>query len=178
MGEKSLKDWYILYFLILIILLGAFESTIWKNLFETIPSPLLWLSVITYTCILRSPFECLILIYTSSFILQTMTVLPIGFLIFIETIILIFIKVFKNRIYWDGRSYFVFLNCIGILFFHLIHIFLSNIFEENPLTHIQPLNWIGEIIIFTLISPVMYTLLSFILPLGSSQLDDGVHING
>ncbi len=179
MNDSGLKNWYLPLFIALVILFAAFESAIWKNIFEFLPSPMIWLSVIIYACIVRPPFECLILIYSTSFILQTMTVTPIGFMIFIQTILMIFIKIFKTRIFWEGRSYFIFLNCLSLLIFHLLHLFLSSFFEENPIFHIQAVSWFGEMMTFLILSPIVFGILSFILPLKDSQLDDeGMTVHG
>lgn len=179
MNDNTLKGWYFPIFCAFIVVFAAFETAIWKNLFESFPSPMIWLAAVVYISITRPPVEVLLLIYTTSFFLQTMTIMPLGFLLLIETTIFIVVRILKNRIFWEGRSYFVFLHILGIFLFHLEHIALSYIFDEHPIRKFQILSWFGEIASFLVLSPILYWLFSSVLPMKDSQLDDeGMIANG
>ncbi len=179
MNDNNLKGWYFPIFCTLIIMFAAFETAIWKNLFETLPTPMIWLAALVYVSITRPPVEVLLLIYTTSFFLQTMTVMPVGYLILLETSIFIGVKALKSRIYWEGRSYFVFLQILAIPWFHIGHISLSYMFDEHPIQRFLILSWLGEILSFIVLSPIVFWLFTSILPLKDSQLDDaGVVTHG
>lgn len=117
-------------FLVLLVSLGI-QSTLWPQIFGSIPSPQLWLIVIVYAIVYRPPRFSLFLIYGLGLGVLSTTATSMGMLFLNLLILYSLVSLFKSRFYWGGVGYFTLMCFIASLSFHLIYLLASGLVEVH-----------------------------------------------
>ncbi|MFN3454629.1 MAG: hypothetical protein ACK41T_06670 [Pseudobdellovibrio sp.] len=139
----------------------GFQTSGWNFIFNSLPSPQLWLIFIVYIGYKWSQKLAVSYIYFLGFILTFYTYAPLKMVWMTLFALVLFIWFFKNRIHSNSLFFFSVLVTSSSLFFTLAYIIISGWLESNstPIHFVHRLLEIGLNFLFSL--PV-YKFLHFI----------------
>ena len=160
MQHKALISFNVAMFLLFALFIGTIQTTIWYQLFGNTPSPILWISLITYLSLYRKPAEGIVTVYLVSFMLINFTSMPLG--VFLLCLLFIFstIQLIKDRVYVSGPSYFLLVTSISAIGFHLCEILLTWLLQDS--FRLQILTRLTEILLTPLSTIPIYFCLHWI----------------
>ncbi len=165
MREKLLRLLNIGIFALVLLLLTSAQTSFWMQIFGHFPAPLLWLPIIAYVAINRSPLETIIVTQFFSLIMAPATVMPEGLLMICNLGVALSVQLFKTRIYWNSATYIMMVSGGSVLLFHLFHLvgsFLVRMPNYQPLTQPSVSDWIVQAMLTPLAAPPIMWLLHFI----------------
>lgn len=157
--DKGLYFLFAIAILLLVMLTAGFQTTIWYQVFGTLPAPQFWLAIVLYLFLYRKPKEALILSYLSVSLLFFFGWFPLGIMYFNVLALFVLIYIIKERIFWPGSGYFWVLTLVGTLLWHLVYVLSSLFFESQPLKTYDILDRLIQILLTPLVStPLFYVL--------------------
>ncbi len=155
------SKFYFINFLVIslaTVLLAAFQTTIWFQLFGYVPAPILWLNIVLYIILYRRPTEAVLSIYALMILVNPFTVQPIGIL-WMTVLILYFVASFmKARFFWPGARYFMLASLTATVLFQVISVCVS-LFFENTGWSFNFFIRLGEVILTPLVAVPMFSVL-------------------
>lgn len=159
MTDREKRSFHIVFNLLLVILIATFETSLWPRVLSPIPNPQIWLAVVLYVFLYRSPFESLLIVYLPSFFIYLLTIQPLGYTLLAQTLIFLFALAVKARVFVPGQFYFSVMYAASVLVFQVLMYTFSWIFEARALSISQAFGWIVQSIIAFVISPLIYRLI-------------------
>ncbi len=165
----AFKNYFLFY--LSAIALTCFQVSLWPKYAGNIPAPHFWIPVLTYWNLYRSPKEGLIMSYLLSLLLAPLTVIPLGMIMFINTIFVIVVLAFKNRFYQPGPIYFS--MSVGLITFLFVPVryMISFVLDNAHFTlQIHFFDWIFTTLLTTLAALPLYTIFMFFDALTQKEL--------
>jgi len=147
-----------LLFLLLAAILASLQCSLWLQFFGYFPAPQLWLTTLAYWSIYRRPSEALFMVYALTIVANSLSSIPMSLLLPIDIGVFVVLFGIKRRIFWSGATYFTLLSFIATIVFPIFHIAISWLFEDNPITDPELLDWILSALITALISLPLFQL--------------------
>lgn len=147
-------------FLIAYVLSGL-QTTFWYQIFGDLPVPQVWLLIVLYVLLYRTPWWSWIEVYALALVFAAFTSTPLGILWMKFFAVCLLVTFVKNRIFWTGPRYFL-IASFGVTFsYQVISLLVSQIFEDNP-APIEVLNFLANMIVTPLFALAIYWLMSMI----------------
>ncbi len=140
-------------FVVVALLLGATQSSLWFQTLGSFPAPQLWLLVIVYLCIQRVPLQGILMMYLMSIIFSGFTAVPFGLLLLLNLLLWLGLSMFKARIFWPGPTFYALMCAATAFVMPILHISLTWLIEKTPVTRIS--------FFALLVSPLLTFLLAF-----------------
>lgn len=172
MTERDKKSFHIIFNLLLIVLIATLETSFWQRVLSPIPNPQLWLSVVVFVFLYRSPAESMIIVYLPSLFIYLLTTQSLGYVILAQTLLYFLVLAVRTRIFVPGQFYFSVLYSTSVLAFHLFLYLLNWIFEAKTLSFWQVVSWIVQSILAFVISPFLYSFIKRFTPI-EEAIDTG-----
>lgn len=122
--------------------LSGMQSALWYHIFGYTSAPFLWLLVMVYWTLHRSLVEGIVMTYFSTFMLVTMSGVPLdlGFANLLAVYGTIYLL--RDRILWSGVNSFMLACGIAALVLPIFTFGLSFIFEERPIHTFHFFDWL------------------------------------
>jgi hypothetical protein len=121
-----------LIMVLLLIVLSAFQSTFWYQLFGTVPSPMLWLCLIVYVALYRKLYPAVFTISVMALALTGFTVMPIKMLLVCLLLVYLILYSIRSRVFWEGPAYYTIMCTLACFSYHVIYFGVSWLLERNP----------------------------------------------
>jgi len=147
--------------IILALVLSGIQTTLWFQIFGSLPAPLLWLNLVLYLILYRKQVEGILTIYFLALFLRPFTAMPIGMLWMTLLIVFALVSFVKTRVFWPGTRYFLIASFGTSVAYHLAYLGISAWFEPNPAT-ISFFHGFFEIIFTGLTSIPLFIVFSFL----------------
>jgi hypothetical protein len=165
MTDRDKKSFHIIFNILLVVLIATLETSFWQRVLSPIPNPQLWLSVVVFVFLYRSPLESLMIVYVPSLFIYLLTMNSLGSVILAQTILYFLVLAVRTRIFVPGQFYYSVLYSSAVLVFHILMYTLSYIFEGQPLSGWQVLGWFVQSILAFVISPILYSGIKLLTPI-------------
>ena len=165
MTERDKKNFHILLNLGLVVLFATLETSFWHRVLSPIPNPQLWLSVVVFVFLYRSPVESLIIVYLPSLFIYLLTMQSLGYIILAQTLLYFLVLGVRTRIFVPGQFYFSVLYSSSVLVFHLLLYTISLVFEPQTVSFREVLGWIVQSVIAFVVSPFLYSFIKRFTPI-------------
>lgn len=122
---------FLVLFAVLIVTAGL-QTTLWYQLFNDVPSPLLWLNLIVYVILYRKPYPAIFTIYAMGFVLLAFTAMPLKMMWITLLVLFTLVYGIKTRVFWSGSGYYTIMCAFSAIAYHVIYIVSSMVMEKNP----------------------------------------------
>lgn len=155
----SLTNYGIFWFLAL--LLTAFQSSLWLQLFGYSSSPYAWITILAFWTIYRSVAEGLIMVYLLSVTIAPSTAMPLDLLIFSNILLFTVGHMFRRRIYWPGGTYFMLVCGAMALMLPFTHILGSWLLDDGVGANFLFFEWIMRTLLTTLLALPLHPLFAW-----------------
>lgn len=119
--------------LLLIVFVGL-QCSLWLQFFGYFPAPQTWIPFLCYWAVYRKLTEGLLLTYILALIANTTTALPFSVFLLLGLLIYLVARIIKERFFWNGATYLMFLSGLATIMFPIFHFVLSKIMEKNPIS--------------------------------------------
>ena len=170
MKKQTLTLANYLVFLLITLFCTVLQSSIWPQLFGNFPAPQFWITTLAYWVMGRHLIEGLIMTYLLSFLVSTLTAMPISLILAINVILLCGGFLLKQRILWVSSTYLMILSGLGSLLFPVVHFTLSWFFEASPIRFPEILHWAFTSLFYILLSPLFFFVFRALDQLTSKEL--------
>lgn len=148
-------------FALIISALAGLQSSLWLHVFGFSPAPYLWLTAINYWVLYRTPVEAAMIIYLATYILVTMSGVPMEMAFAVHISLFATIYFLRDRVLWSGPNSFM-LSCGISAFFLPIYTWLwSHALESRPLSDFHFFEWIMRSLLTGALSLPLYYLFVF-----------------
>lgn len=134
------------------------ETTLWPMMFGDLPSPQLWLIIITYIAIYREPTEGIITVYALGYLMTAFTLMPLKIILISVLFVFGVIYLIRSRLFWGGNGYFTMMVAIGLMTYHIGYFCISRFIEANAVS-IEFMTRIQQILITPIFSFFIYKFL-------------------
>lgn len=131
-----------LAFLIAFIFLGAFQTSLWMQLFGWFPAPYLWLTLLVFWVLNRDLWETIVMTYIIAAGAQGFTVIPFAHMLAICLLTVTAILVVKRRVYWEGSTFFMLASGAAVISFLIFSLLISWRYDQNHIQDITAFDWI------------------------------------
>lgn len=138
--------------------LTAIQSGLWYKLLGGFPPPFFWILFLSYISIYRKAKDTFLLGIIGFFLLMHFTIAPYPLVFLISFILVLLLQKAKQRVFWQGPTYYLAASSIATLAFILLYYFVSWSFEEAGFAKIRWLFLFLQWLLTTLISPFLYVL--------------------
>lgn len=165
MTEREKRNFHIVFNLLMVILFATFETSLWPRVLAPIPSPQIWLAVVIFVFLYRTPVESLLIVYIPSFFIYLLTMQPLGYILLAQTLIFFLVLAVKTRVFIPGQFYFSVMYSASVLVFHFLIFIFGWIFDTKGTSLSQILSWFIQSIIAFVISPFIYSLIKKFTPI-------------
>lgn len=122
---------FLVLFAVLLVTAGI-QTTLWYQLFNDVPSPLLWLNLVVYVILYRKPYPAIFTIYAMGFVLLTFTAMPLKMMWITLLILFTLVYGIKTRVFWSGSGYYTIMCAFSAVAYHVIYFVSSMVMERNP----------------------------------------------
>lgn len=122
---------FLVLFAVLLVTAGL-QTTLWYQLFNEVPSPLLWLNLIVYVILYRKPYPAIFTIYAMGFVLLTFTAMPLKMMWITLLVLFTLVYGIKTRVFWSGSGYYTIMCAFSAVAYHVIYFVSSMVMEKNP----------------------------------------------
>ena len=122
---------FLVLFAVLLVTAGL-QTTLWYQLFNEVPSPLLWLNLIVYVILYRKPYPAIFTIYAMGFVLLTFTAMPLKMMWITLWVLFTLVYGIKTRVFWSGSGYYTIMCAFSAVAYHVIYFVSSMVMEKNP----------------------------------------------
>ncbi len=170
MRELGLISTNYVLFVIILVLLTSLQCSLWMQLLGSFPPPQTWIPFVVYAALYRRPAESLALAALLTLAATSLSAIPLGLFLMLNLLLVGFIVLFKERIYWPGSTYFVLVCGSSVILFSLLHLSLSWMIEFNPIRHYHLFDWTLGSLLTMLIGFPLYRLLNWIDHLTQKEL--------
>lgn len=153
---------FIITLLLFVAVLAGFQTTLWFQVFGSIQGPSLWLLVLVYFAIYRTPKEALVLSYLTSLVLFFFGWMPVGLWLFNILIFWFLIWIVKERFFWSGSGYFWIAAAVSTFVWHVLTISTSYFVEDVSLRSVEFFNRTLQILLTPLFAVPIYYLIRWI----------------
>lgn len=172
MTDRDKRSFHIIFSIILVVLLATLETSLWPRVLSPIPNPQIWLSVVVFVFLYRSPTESMMIVYLPCLFVYLLTMQPLGYLLLAQTLLFFMVLSVRTRVFVPGQFYYSVMYASSVLVFHILMFLFAWIFETRPTSLSQILAWFIQSIIAFVISPLLYNLIKRITPI-EEQIDAG-----
>ncbi|MES2767543.1 MAG: hypothetical protein V4596_00235 [Bdellovibrionota bacterium] len=173
MTERDKRSFHIVFNLLLVVLFATLETSLWPRVFSPIPNPQIWLSVVVFVFLYRTPVESLLIVYIPSLCLYLLTMQPLGYLLLAQTFLFFLVLAVRNRVFVPGQFYYSVMYASSVLVFHILMFIFAWVFETQPTSLSQVLTWFIQSILAFVISPFLYSLIKRITPIEETIDSEG-----
>jgi len=148
-------------FILSTALLAGMQSSLWMHVFGFFPGPYLWLAVLNYWILYRSPIESVIMSYFVSYYLATMSGAPLSMAFAINLTIHGTIYLLRDRVLWSGPNSFM-LSCgLSALILPIASFIWSQFLEPRSSSDFYFFDWIMRGLLTAVFSLPTYYLFAF-----------------
>lgn len=147
--------------LVLVALATGFQTSLWAQLFGTLPGPLIWILFFLYLALYRKPMEAVGLSYLCAAQVYFFGWIPFGLLIFNIIILYTLVYLVKERIFWPGHRYFITASFLTALLYQIIYLVNSWFFELVPIRDLMFFERLFQVIITPIFASPVYYILKF-----------------
>lgn len=158
MKEASLRFFHIFSYVLITIFLFSVQTSLWFLIFGQFPPPLFWLYPILFVVLYQKYPQSIFIAYLLAFVASAQTSMPTGIMVTVIMILSFVVRYFKNRIYWEGSSYFALVSVCASAIYPLIYWLISLLRELNPLPYPQFWPALWQVILAPLFAPIFYIL--------------------
>ncbi len=116
----------------ILIFVAGIQTTLWYQLFGSVPSPLLWLNLVVFVTLYRKPMPAILTIYAMGFILLVYTGMPLKMMWISLLILFTLVYGIKTRVFWSGPGYYTIMCGFSAVAYHLVFFLISMVLEKNP----------------------------------------------
>lgn len=152
----------ILALLLFADVLCALQTSLWMQVLGSFPPPLFWIAIMTYAILHRHISEAVFMVYAFTLVFCAYTVQPFEQLLLNNMIVLVFILLIKNRIYWASPNYFMLMTAAATAQHYLALLVLSQFLDKNPLRSPEFFHWMVSFLLTLLISFPVYGFLKWL----------------
>jgi hypothetical protein len=152
---------HIFTLVVVVLFLGAFQTTFWFQIFGSIPAPMLWLILVLYLFIYRGFFEAVALTYFLCLFLAPLTSTPLGVLWLSLLILAGLTQYLRKRFFWPGLKYFVSASLLATLSYQIIYQ-LTCYYVDNRWSSIDWFSRFAELILTPLAAVPIYTMMALL----------------
>jgi hypothetical protein len=152
--------WLIALALLTLTVLGleAAGTSLWFLVLGSFPAPMFWLITLVYVSVTRPLWEATMITYLICLVSAPFTVFPFeGFLIY-SLMLMGFIMVIRERVFWGGPTYFMLMVALTSLSAPILFWLDSRWFDKNPLHFPRIFEWLIAGLLSTLFSLPLYRL--------------------
>ncbi len=142
--------------LLFLILCCAFQTTLWPAITTNI-QPHIWVCVLTYLSLYRSPNVALVLLCLAALILKSFTLFPGSYLLLAIVFSHFILKQIKDRTFWKGISYYILCTVFATLLFGVLLSAIEAVGFGNSLSF-SPMNWLISALLNIPFSIIIYRL--------------------
>lgn len=144
---------------LLTALATGFQTSLWTQLFGTLPGPNIWVLFILYLSLYRAPREAIILSYLCASQVYFFGWVPYGLLLLNVLCLFGVIYFVKERIFWPGPKYFLLASFLTVSFYQVTYLFNSWFFEVVPVRDLMLVERLFQSIISPLFAIPVYFVL-------------------
>lgn len=134
MNFRGLTLLNIVVFTLFLVIFTSLQCSLWLQFFGFFPAPQTWIPFLVYWAIYRNFVEGLLFCYIITIATVPLTAMPLSIFTILCLVIFLFTKLIKERIYWNGVTYLMFICGIMSLSYPIFHIALSWLLEKNPIS--------------------------------------------
>lgn len=138
------------------LVLGTIQTSLWFQILGYFPSPAFWIPCLIYVALFRSTLETVVFSYFVAFLLSNLTAMPEGIFMVVCLALSLTARLFKERIYWTGSSYFMMMCGFGALGFNIYHFAATFMIGNTPMVAPQISDWLIEALLTPLIAPGLF----------------------
>ena len=153
MRERNLKIVNFILHLLFLALIAGVQTSLWPEIFGTLPAPLSWGIILAYFSFFRTIGVGLLYVYVSSLIITGFTGTGLGMILGLQMAVFMSAYFFKARVLWSGLTYQLILGGLTVLLFESLSFFMSWIFEINTISHFSFWHFLFQLVITTLLTP-------------------------
>lgn len=162
---------FILFCILNLFLLG-FQTTFWKQVFNSESAPQLWIPVLVYWALYR-PFHLgLLMCYVLSVMLISFSASGLGTQLLVLSLLFGLIQAFRSRIYYTGALFYMAVSGASTLAYPILHFVVSNMIESNPMYSVPILTWLMCVLL-----TMLFALLLFPIGVAIDRWTGQQHIN-
>ncbi|MEZ4872375.1 MAG: hypothetical protein R2827_09055 [Bdellovibrionales bacterium] len=144
------------------VLTVGFQTSLWVQLLGGFPAPHFWIPILAYWALYRIPREGVLMTYITTFIIGSVTALPLGMFLLINLTLYLAAAGIKAKFYQPGPIFFAFICAAMSLLFMPIHWIYSLVLETNPIVDLEVLNWIAQSTLTPLLAFIVYPIFCII----------------
>jgi hypothetical protein len=137
MNTRLLNFYNYLTYFILVLLLTSLQSSLWFQVFGSIPSPQIATIIIVYWAIYRNFIEGIIFCYLIAISTVALSAVSLNIYLLLCVSLFLTAKLIKQRVYWLGATYLMLTTFIVSTSLPFFHFFYSLAFEKNPMTDLE-----------------------------------------
>lgn len=165
MTEREKRNFHIVFNVLMVVIIATLEASLWPRIFSPIPNPQIWLAVVIFVFLYRTPVESLLIVYIPGFFIYLLTMQPLGYLLLAQTLIFFMVLAVKTRVFVPGQFYFSVMYAASVLMFHILIFTFGWVFDTKATSLSQILAWFIQSIIAFVISPFIYSLIKKLTPI-------------
>jgi hypothetical protein len=156
MKQRYLIAINIFTFCLLLIALNGVQSSLWQNIFFTLPGPSFWLILTTYWGLNKELPEGLTLVYLSSLVSIQFSEVPFGVILALQLTVLFSSRALKERVFWTGTSYILLATTGNHIIVHILRPILSWIFEPKGISDFYFFKFFLQMAYFPILVPTIW----------------------
>jgi hypothetical protein len=141
--------------------LTGMQASLWLHIFGFFPAPYLWVPILNYWTLYRTPIEAIIMNYLVTFSLVTMSGVPLGVAFAVNFSIFLVVFSLKDRVLWSGPNSFMLANGIAGLVLPVATFLWSQLLEVRPLSDFYFYEWLIRALLTALFALPLYSLFTF-----------------
>lgn len=165
MTEREKRNFNIVFNILMVVIIATLESSLWPRVLSPIPNPQIWLAVVIFVFLYRTPVESLMIVYIPSFYIYLLAMQPLGYVLLAQTLIFFMVLAVKTRVFVPGQFYFSVMYAASVLVFHILIFTFGWVFDTKTTSLSQILAWFIQSIIAFVISPFIYSLIKKLTPI-------------
>jgi len=150
-----------LIFLVALVLLAAWQSSLWLQLFGWFPAPQIWMSILVFWVLYRELWESVLMMYFLSVVLSAFTALSFPHFLAINLLTCLALVFAKRRVYWSGATFFMLANGAGVVFFIFFSFLISWRYDRNPIKDFSVFGWLVTFLLTMLVSLPLHFIFSW-----------------
>jgi hypothetical protein len=149
-------------FVVSVALLAGMQASLWMHVFGFFPAPYLWIAVVNYWTLYRSPVEAVIMNYLITFCVSTMSGAPLSIVFASNLTLFATIYLLRDRVLWSGPNSFMFSCGLSALILPMATFLWSQLLEQNALTEFYFFDWLMRSLLTAAFSlPTYYVFVFF-----------------
>lgn len=150
-----------LLFVVVALLLSAFQTSFWFQVFGWFPAPQLWIAILVFWILYRELWEGILMIYLLALINSGFTALPLSHFLAVALLTGFFLVFAKKRVYWAGSTFFMLATGACLLAHILFSFLISWRYDHNPNQEISIFGWITTWLVTMIASLPLHVIFSW-----------------